>query len=97
MPTKQLTTRQLGGHAAKDKNRANDPDFYRKIGSMGGKAPHKIRGFQAMTLEQRQEAGRKGGSARRGRKYPKLPVDKFQQAELDKLDQALQQEAKQVQ
>lgn len=53
-----------GGKRAAEKNLASDPEFYNKIGSMGGKkgaADGVIKGFAAMTPEKRREAGRKGG------------------------------------
>ena len=55
----------------------------------------KPRGFATMTPEQRQAAGRRGGSARRVyRKSPKLGV--INETELNQLAQALQAEAKVV-
>lgn len=55
-----------GGRKARDRNLASDPDFYKKVGSKGGKAPHKYpRGFAALTPEKRAEAGRKGGEISR--------------------------------
>ena len=57
-----------GGRLAADKNLARDPDFYKKIGTKGGKAFHEIRGFQAMPRAKRVAAGRKGGAmSRRGK------------------------------
>lgn len=43
-------------------------DFFKRIGSKGGKWTG-VKGFAAMTPEQRREAGRKGGTlSRRNRK-----------------------------
>lgn len=58
---------KAGGAKAAAKNKANDPDFYRKIGSLGGrKAVPK--GFAKMSFKKRSDAGKKGGkrSSRRG-------------------------------
>ena len=55
-----------GGIKARNKNLANDPDFYAKIGSKGGKNGH-TGGFAA-NPELAREAGRKGGAkSRRGK------------------------------
>lgn len=58
----------LGGYKARDKNTANDPDFYRKIGHLGGSAPHKGgKGFAA-NRELARIAGAVGGRiSRRGK------------------------------
>lgn len=37
-------------------------DFYRKIGSKGGKSTTGMKGFALMDPERRRELGRKGGS-----------------------------------
>lgn len=56
---------KLGGLKAAHKNLANDPDFYKKIGAMGGKAS-KTGGFYA-NRELASIAGRIGGrKSRRG-------------------------------
>lgn len=54
---------KAGGLKCAETNKKKYGDnFYRKIGRKGGIAPHKgPRGFAAMTLEQRREAGAKGG------------------------------------
>lgn len=59
-----LTTRQLGGKKAAAKNLAKDPDFYKKIGKLGGsvrgddlKVP---KGF-ARDREAARRAGKIGG------------------------------------
>lgn len=50
-----------GGIKAKESNLAKyGEDYYRKIGSLGGRA-RGPKGFAMMTPEQRAEAGRKGG------------------------------------
>lgn len=50
---------KAGGIKARDKNLANDPDFYRKIGAKGGKATGR-KGF-ATNPELARIAGAKGG------------------------------------
>lgn len=59
-----------GGQSAYETNIAKyGADFYRRIGSLGGKKgdPHK-RGFAVMSPEKRSAAGRKGGAISRRRK-----------------------------
>lgn len=59
-----------GGIKAKEKNIAKDPDYYKKMGSMGGRAIHHFpRGFAANN-ELAMVAGAKGG--RISRKTKKL-------------------------
>lgn len=54
---------RIGGAKAAKKNLARDPDFYRKIGSLGGRAKgHK--GF-ATNIELAKRAGAKGGKKSR--------------------------------
>ena len=53
-----------GGKKAAAANKAKDPDFYKKIGSMGGKKGH-TGGFASLTPEQHREISAKGGKARR--------------------------------
>jgi hypothetical protein len=55
-----------GGKLCALKNKANDPDFYRKIGSKGGKLGH-TGGFYA-NPELAKSAGRLGGTRSRRRK-----------------------------
>lgn len=52
-----------GGKAAAATNKAKDPDFYKKIGSIGGKKGT-TGGFYA-NRELARKAGSKGGKARR--------------------------------
>ena len=52
-----------GALKAAEKNKEYDPDFYKKIGKIGGKARVK-KGF-AVNLHLAAEAGRKGGKASR--------------------------------
>jgi len=54
---------KAGGIKAAKANKAKDPDFYKKIGSMGGKKGH-TGGFYA-NRELARSAGSKGGKARR--------------------------------
>lgn len=59
-----------GGRKAAAKNLANDPDFYRKIGKLGGQNGH-TGGFAA-NPELARIAGRKGGQiSKRGPAKPK--------------------------
>lgn len=52
------------GKAVAERLKAEDPDYFRKMGQKGGSTPKtKPSGFAAMTREQRIEAGRKGGAA----------------------------------
>lgn len=59
-----------GGLKAKEKNLANDPNFYKRIGAIGGrkgKADGTIKGFGA-NPELARRAGRKGGKiSKRGK------------------------------
>lgn len=58
---------EAGKKAAKV-NTEKNPHFYKDIGSIGGKAPHKgPRGFAAMTPERRREISRKSWDRRKGR------------------------------
>lgn len=50
----------IGGAKAAAKNKANDPDFYRKLGAM----PHPRGGFKGRP-DLAREAGRKGGTISR--------------------------------
>lgn len=45
-----------------------DPDYYKKIGQLGGSKSSPTKGFASMTPTQRSAAGRKGGrmSSRKG-------------------------------
>lgn len=57
-----------GGMKARDKNLANDPDFYKKIGAIGGRNGH-TGGFAA-NRELASRAGKLGGTrSRRGKTY----------------------------
>lgn len=53
-----------GGRKAREKNLANDPDFYRKIGSLGGRKKGIKKGF-ALNPELARKAGAKGGKISR--------------------------------
>lgn len=61
-----------GGIRTRDKNLAKDPEWYAKIGAIGGSKSNtggfaywKINGME----DKIREAGRLGGSMRKGRKY----------------------------
>jgi len=62
-----ISATREGGLKARDKNLAKDPDFYKKIGAIGGKNGH-TGGFYA-NRKLASEAGRKGGSISRRTKY----------------------------
>lgn len=61
-----MANNHIGGIKARDKNLARDPDFYRKIGAIGGRNGH-AGGFAA-NPELAKIAGAKGGkkSKRKG-------------------------------
>lgn len=60
------TNRHLGGKKTAAKNLAKDPDYYRKLGSLGGsKKWDGPRGFARMTREEVQAIGAKGGRNKR--------------------------------
>lgn len=61
---------KIGGMKAAQTIKERDPDFYKRIGSVGGKNGH-TGGFYAMTPERRAECGRKGGTISR---KPKVSV-----------------------
>lgn len=60
---------KIGGMRARDKNLAKDPDFYKRIGSIGGKRGHS--GGFAANHELARIAGAKGGRISRRRKAVK--------------------------
>jgi general stress protein YciG len=61
---------RAGGLKAVATVKANDPDFYKNIGTKGGNTPKsKPWGFSVMSREKVQEAGRKGGIA--SKRHPK--------------------------
>lgn len=65
-------TQRGGVRASKTNKRKYGDDYYARIGSIGGRAvATKPKGFAAMSLEKRQEAGRKGGKISRRGKSPK--------------------------
>lgn len=54
----------IQGLKAANTNKTKEPDFYKRIGAIGGKA--KVpKGFALMTAEQRSAAGRAGGTKSR--------------------------------
>lgn len=64
----------IGGRKARDTNLTKDPDFYKKIGHLGGKNGH-TGGFYN-NHELAVSAGRKGGSISRRGKSIKTEVEK---------------------
>lgn len=74
-----------GGMKAKEKNLAKDPEYYSKLGRVGGKATSrdigKPKGFAA-NPELASRAGKKGGatSSRKGR--PNKKPDLLEEAEM---------------
>ncbi len=65
-----LSGHKLGGIRAKETNLKYDPDFYKRLGKMGGSTPTKLaKGFAAQPKWKVSEAGKKGGAtSRRGKK-----------------------------
>ena len=60
-----------GGKKAAETNLANDPDFYKRIGSLGGKAPYRgKKGFAANPVLA-SIVGTKGGRISKRRKVIK--------------------------
>lgn len=56
-----------GGEITRNKLKKSDPNYYRKIGAIGGKKGKKDgvkKGFALMPIEKIREAGRKGGLRR---------------------------------
>lgn len=67
-----------GGRKAALTNQKRAPDFYKRIGSIGGKNAHKgtnLNGFAKMTPEQRKLYGQKGGRASRRSSVRKINVE----------------------
>lgn len=57
---------ETGKKAAKTNIKKQGKEFYKNIGSLGGKAPHKgLRGFAAMTPEKRREISRRSWDSRK--------------------------------
>lgn len=57
-------SRVTGGIQASKKIKAKDPDFYKRIGAMGGRA--KVpKGFALMDKDRRKACGFKGGTISR--------------------------------
>lgn len=61
---------RIGGLKAAAKNKAKNPNFYKRIGAIGGRNSN-TGGFAAATPEQRSEWGRKGGL--KSRRVAKVP------------------------
>lgn len=66
-----------GGLKAAAKNLSNDPDFYRKIGSIGGKNGH-TGGFAA-DHERARIAGAKGGRISRRGQSKELSQEQYEE------------------
>jgi general stress protein YciG len=66
-----MTGTTLGGKKVAQRNLAKDPDFYRKIGAIGGSRTGIIKGF-AFDPEKAAIAGQKGG--RISRRRPKIVI-----------------------
>ena len=64
--------RVAAGIKASKANRAKDPDFYIKLGKLGGPHKHPNKGFGSMPREKVQEYSRKGGIAKRRKKREKV-------------------------
>lgn len=56
---------KIGGLKARDKNIAQNPNHYREIGKIGGRAKSPLKGFGA-DPERAKIAGAKGGRNRKG-------------------------------
>jgi uncharacterized protein len=65
---------KAGGLKAKERNLANDPDFYKKIGAIGGRNGN--RGGFASDPELARRAGKIGGLKSRRGKSKKNVVDR---------------------
>jgi general stress protein YciG len=71
---------KIGGLKAVEKVKSKDPNHYKKIGALGGKASgpdyraggKKASGFAAMTPEMRAALGAKGGAISRRKRTRKL-------------------------
>lgn len=53
---------KIGGLKTAAILKERDPDYYKKIGQLGGSKSHPNKGFASLTPKQRSAAGRKGGS-----------------------------------
>jgi general stress protein YciG len=67
-----MTGTKAGSQLAKSKVLARDPDYFKKIGALGGKALTGNKGFANMPREKVAEAGRLGGTRS---KRPPHPTD----------------------
>lgn len=57
-----------GGIKARDANLARDPDFYKKMGEVGGKAKSPTKGFGSWDRDKLAEMARLNGKKNKGRK-----------------------------
>lgn len=54
-----------GLQTAKTVKQVYGSDYYQRVGRLGGRAFHKVRGFQGMSMDKVRAAGRKGGALSR--------------------------------
>lgn len=59
-----MTNHKKAGKLLRDKLLARDPDYYRKLGKLGGSTPKRPGGFAVMDKDKLREAARKGGRTR---------------------------------
>ena len=64
---------KIGGLKAAEANKANDPDFYRKMGQKGGSVSHPETRLFRLNKDLAREAGRRGGTI--SRRYKKKETD----------------------
>lgn len=64
-----------GGKATARTLKARDPDYYKKMGALGGRTPNKTpKGFASMPKEKVSAAGRKGGTISRRKTKKVIPM-----------------------
>lgn len=73
-----------GGKKAAETNKANDPDFYKKIGQKGGSVNHRATRAFVLDKSLARRAGAIGGSVSRRKKG-----DKMDEPDLQEIDEAL--------
>lgn len=57
-----------GGRKAREKNLANNPNYYSELGKCGGSVKGTKGGFASMSPEKLKEVSAKGGRAKKGKK-----------------------------